>query len=218
MPQNKTVYNDLDGNLYTWLRMINGISEGSKEIHHDDAIPLECNLDMFDGVSFNKGCYLGQELVARSKHTGVIRKRHIPFISLGNFSDIDKMDQNELFKRIYASKSKLIPDGIISNENGDSLYDIKSKSPQPNTPIIPLIRTTDGEWKYEKTRRPSIILNSSYNSSIGLTRIEHFESSEPFGNLFITANEEGERTLLKAIHPTWYDEEYKKTIKEIILD
>ena len=30
-------------------------------------------------VSFNKGCYLGQELVAKTHHTGVIRKRIMPF-------------------------------------------------------------------------------------------------------------------------------------------
>src|SRR5690606_18765987 len=103
------------------------------------------------------------------------------------------------------------------DDNSSSfLYDLKTKSPPSDTPIVPLIRTTDGEWKYEKTRRPSIILNSSYNSSMALTRIEHFESSEPFGNLFVTANENGEKTILKAIHPTWYDEEYKKTIADII--
>lgn len=30
-------------------------------------------------VSFHKGCYLGQELIARTHHTGVIRKRTVPF-------------------------------------------------------------------------------------------------------------------------------------------
>ena len=33
-------------------------------------------------VSFNKGCYLGQELTARTHHTGVVRKRVMP-IALG---------------------------------------------------------------------------------------------------------------------------------------
>ena len=30
------------------------------------------------GVSFQKGCYLGQELTARTHHTGIIRKRIMP--------------------------------------------------------------------------------------------------------------------------------------------
>ena len=34
--------------------------------------------DYLHGVSFHKGCYLGQELTARTHHTGVIRKRILP--------------------------------------------------------------------------------------------------------------------------------------------
>lgn len=37
------------------------------------ALPLECNLDALHGVSYTKGCYLGQELTSRVHHTGVIR-------------------------------------------------------------------------------------------------------------------------------------------------
>ena len=40
--------------------------------------PLESNLDFVGGVSFSKGCYLGQELTARTYHTGVTRKRLVP--------------------------------------------------------------------------------------------------------------------------------------------
>jgi folate-binding protein YgfZ len=43
-----------------------------------DGIPLECNLDLMHGVSFNKGCYVGQELTARTQFKGNIRKRLVP--------------------------------------------------------------------------------------------------------------------------------------------
>ncbi len=39
---------------------------------------LEYNVDELNGVSWNKGCYMGQELMARTHHTGVIRKRLLP--------------------------------------------------------------------------------------------------------------------------------------------
>ena len=39
---------------------------------------MEYNLDYLKGVSFHKGCYIGQELTARTHHTGVIRKRILP--------------------------------------------------------------------------------------------------------------------------------------------
>ena len=55
-----------------------GVCEGSEEIPTAKATPLEFNLEYMHGVSFHKGCYLGQELTARTHHTGVIRKRIMP--------------------------------------------------------------------------------------------------------------------------------------------
>ena len=43
------------------------------------AMPLEYNLDALNGVSYTKGCYVGQELIARTHNRGVIRKRLMPF-------------------------------------------------------------------------------------------------------------------------------------------
>jgi len=42
------------------------------------AMPLEYNLDGLNGVSYSKGCYVGQELVARTHNRGVVRKRLMP--------------------------------------------------------------------------------------------------------------------------------------------
>ncbi|GJN01023.1 hypothetical protein PR202_ga18256 [Eleusine coracana subsp. coracana] len=43
-----------------------------------EAIPLEYNFAALNAVSFEKGCYIGQELIARTHHRGVIRKRLMP--------------------------------------------------------------------------------------------------------------------------------------------
>lgn len=43
-----------------------------------EAIPLEYNLAALNSISFDKGCYVGQELIARTHHRGVIRKRLFP--------------------------------------------------------------------------------------------------------------------------------------------
>lgn len=67
---------------YVETRYKLGISEGVAEV--DNAIPLEHNIAFLNGVSFNKGCYIGQELVARAHHTGVIRKRIMPLRFLTN--------------------------------------------------------------------------------------------------------------------------------------
>lgn len=40
-------------------------------------MPLESNLDLMSGVDYKKGCYVGQELTARTHHRGVVRKRGV---------------------------------------------------------------------------------------------------------------------------------------------
>ena len=44
------------------------------------AIPLEYNIDWLHGVSYDKGCYVGQELVARVHFGGLVRKRLYPIV------------------------------------------------------------------------------------------------------------------------------------------
>lgn len=60
--------------------MLKGIPEGAVEIARGRAISVEYNLDLMGGVDLHKGCYLGQELVTRTLHRGVIRKRVIPVV------------------------------------------------------------------------------------------------------------------------------------------
>ena len=63
---------------YTKQRYAAGVAEGQAEIWFDGITPLEANMDLAQGVDFNKGCYVGQELTARTHYTGVVRKRIVP--------------------------------------------------------------------------------------------------------------------------------------------
>ncbi|CAL9106431.1 unnamed protein product [Musa textilis] len=63
---------------YLLWRLQKGVPEGSTEIPKGDAVPLEYNLVGLNAISFDKGCYVGQELIARTHHRGVIRKRLFP--------------------------------------------------------------------------------------------------------------------------------------------
>lgn len=65
---------------YTIRRYLRGVPEGQKEILRDDSLPMNCNLDIMDGIDFKKGCYLGQELTIRTHHTGVVRRRILPLV------------------------------------------------------------------------------------------------------------------------------------------
>lgn len=66
------------GMAYRWFRYCVGVGEGSSDLPPGDCFPLEANCDYLHGVSFHKGCYIGQELTARTHHTGVVRKRLMP--------------------------------------------------------------------------------------------------------------------------------------------
>eukprot|EP00985_Skeletonema_marinoi_P016481 scaffold8881_cov199-Skeletonema_marinoi.AAC.10 len=72
---------------YAVLRKLAGIAEGT-EIASKTA--LECNQDFLNAISFSKGCYLGQELTARSQFTGVVRKRIVPVMIVDTEMEVPK--------------------------------------------------------------------------------------------------------------------------------
>ncbi|XP_063235438.1 putative transferase CAF17 homolog, mitochondrial [Bacillus rossius redtenbacheri] len=65
---------------YRTLRYRLGVPEGIDELPPEKCFPLEINCDYLHGVSFHKGCYIGQEVTARTHHTGIVRKRIMPLI------------------------------------------------------------------------------------------------------------------------------------------
>jgi len=62
---------------YTHHRFHLGIPE-STDLEKERSIILEWGFEELHGISFTKGCYMGQELMSRTKHVGQIRKRILP--------------------------------------------------------------------------------------------------------------------------------------------
>ena len=60
---------------YEALRISLGVAKGGVDFVYGDAFPHEANMDLLRGVDFEKGCYVGQEVVSRMKHRGGARKR-----------------------------------------------------------------------------------------------------------------------------------------------
>jgi hypothetical protein len=63
---------------YDLLRLSLGIPDGSRDLVLEKSILLEAGLDELNGVDWQKGCYIGQELTARTKYRGLIKKRLMP--------------------------------------------------------------------------------------------------------------------------------------------
>lgn len=62
---------------YDALRIANGIVESGRDFALSDAFPHDVLLDLSDGVSFRKGCFVGQEVVSRMQHRGTARRRPV---------------------------------------------------------------------------------------------------------------------------------------------
>ena len=73
---------------YKEFRYKLGVGEGMEDLPPGKPLPLEVNGDYLHGISFHKGCYIGQELTARTHHTGVVRKRLMPLM----FDDLPRED------------------------------------------------------------------------------------------------------------------------------
>ena len=63
---------------YEHLRISLGLPDGSRDMTIDRALLLENGFEELGGVSFEKGCYIGQEVTARTKYRGLVKKRLLP--------------------------------------------------------------------------------------------------------------------------------------------
>jgi folate-binding protein YgfZ len=63
---------------YDRRRLALGVPDGSRDLVPEKSILLESGFDELNGVDWHKGCYVGQELTARTKYRGLIKKRLFP--------------------------------------------------------------------------------------------------------------------------------------------
>lgn len=63
---------------YDRLRLSLGLPDGSRDLEIEKSILLENGFDELNGIDWDKGCYMGQELTARTKYRGLIKKRLVP--------------------------------------------------------------------------------------------------------------------------------------------
>ena len=106
----------LDSSAYDAHRIASGVPRGGLDFMYGDAFPHETNMDRLHGVDFDKGCYVGQEVVSRMQHRGTARTRTVRVV-LQDFSP-------EPGAPILAGDNSIGTMGSTSGQNGLALVRI----------------------------------------------------------------------------------------------
>jgi folate-binding protein YgfZ len=80
-----------DSTAYDAHRIALGVPRGGLDFIYGDAFPHETNMDRLHGVDFDKGCYVGQEVVSRMQHRGTARTRTVRVILDGGAPEPGEM-------------------------------------------------------------------------------------------------------------------------------
>jgi folate-binding protein YgfZ len=67
-----------DINVWHAVRILAGVPEGPVDLTPERALMLEAGLDQLGAVDFTKGCYIGQEVTARTHYRGLVKRRLVP--------------------------------------------------------------------------------------------------------------------------------------------
>jgi folate-binding protein YgfZ len=106
----------VDSDAYEAHRIATGVPRGGLDFIYGDAFPHETNMDRLNGVDFDKGCYVGQEVVSRMQHRGTARTRTVKIILDG--------PSPEAGQTILAGDKQVGTIGSTSGQNGLALVRI----------------------------------------------------------------------------------------------
>jgi len=76
----------VEASAYEAHRIALGVPRGGLDFIYGDAFPHETDMDQLAGIDFDKGCYVGQEVVSRMEHRGTARNRIVPVTAAGGFA------------------------------------------------------------------------------------------------------------------------------------
>ncbi len=74
---------DVGQDAWDTHRLTLGLPDGSRDLESGKSVLLEAGFDELCGVSWSKGCYMGQELTARTKYRGLVKRRLVPVVVAG---------------------------------------------------------------------------------------------------------------------------------------
>jgi hypothetical protein len=112
------ILNETANKIYEFIRIKNKICESEKDLTFEKSLILEFGFNEQNAINYEKGCYIGQELTARTHHTGEIRKEII-FVKI----NIDEKKSSEIEKNLEILSNNKKLGIILSSVNfNDNLY------------------------------------------------------------------------------------------------
>ena len=86
--------------------------EGPTEMPPGTVFPMEFGFERMGAIDFQKGCFIGQEVIARVKYKGSIKKKYISF-KINSSEIIDNANINDINKKIVGS---LVYNSKVNND------------------------------------------------------------------------------------------------------
>ncbi|SMN21015.1 similar to Saccharomyces cerevisiae YJR122W IBA57 Mitochondrial matrix protein involved in the incorporation of iron-sulfur clusters into mitochondrial aconitase-type proteins [Maudiozyma saulgeensis] len=196
------------------LRLRCGLLDGVTDVKPTTVLPLELNFDYFpDVVSSNKGCYIGQELTARTFATGILRKRIVP-VKIHNLPAL-----LSYINRPGHNSDKYLEVEMKSNGNDETFSSEETESQMVTSPF--------GSGKVVRKRKRPIGSLITFEEDVGIVmlRTEHFSRIFPQGNshstkpiLFIDVGEENpeNNVIIEVQEPFWLKNWFKSNSPKLV--
>ena len=71
-------FEQVEPGIHDYTRLCLGIPDGSRDLTVDKALPMENGFDALNGIDWDKGCYVGQEMTARMRYRATKRRQLLP--------------------------------------------------------------------------------------------------------------------------------------------
>ncbi|MDX1915119.1 MAG: folate-binding protein YgfZ [Methylophilus sp.] len=125
----KTSCQPVGKSCWDWLEINAGIPEVVPETQ-EQFVPQMLNLDLLNGINFKKGCYTGQEIVARTHYLGSVKRR--TFLAELTTSDLPKAG-DKLFDHSKNEVGQIVR--LVPNNNAgvDMLVELRIDAQQTGT-------------------------------------------------------------------------------------
>ncbi|TSA57599.1 MAG: folate-binding protein [Methylophilaceae bacterium] len=124
----KLIWNDLcqhttavGAPCWDWLEIQAGIPEVTLNTQ-EQFVPQMLNLDLLGAINFKKGCYTGQEIVARTHYLGTVKRR--TYLAQLNSKEQPKAG-DEVFNDAGEAVGKVVRSAITAMDSYDLLVEIR---------------------------------------------------------------------------------------------